>query len=44
MFSVMKVYSFEKLEVYSDAKDYVVDIYKITSTFPDTENLEYHHN
>ena len=33
----MYTYSFEKLEVWQESKDFCVLIYKITSSFPDDE-------
>jgi len=33
----MHEYSFEKLEVYNDARKYVTRIYRITDTFPNVE-------
>jgi len=35
----MYVYSFEKLEVWIEAKDFSKDIYAITAKFPDTEKF-----
>jgi four helix bundle protein len=33
----MRVYGFEKLQVWQDSKSLAVMIYKVTSTFPDDE-------
>ncbi|WP_264560560.1 four helix bundle protein [Flavobacterium sp. N2270] len=35
----MYTYSFEKLEVWQESKDFCVLIYKITSSFPDDEKF-----
>ena len=35
----MYVYSFEKLEVWVEAKDFAKQIYSLTSKFPDTEKF-----
>ncbi|MGQ2981970.1 four helix bundle protein [Flavobacterium sp.] len=35
----MYVYSFEKLEVWVESKEFTKIIYKITSSFPDTEKF-----
>ncbi len=35
----MYIYSFEKLEVWNDAKKFTKKIYEITRTFPDTEKF-----
>ena len=35
----MKVYSFEKLEVWKNARDFTVKIYSITMAFPDEEKF-----
>jgi four helix bundle protein len=34
-----KTYSFEKLEVYNDAREYVKKIYLLTEVFPDKERF-----
>ena len=36
----MHLYSFEKLEVWIEAKSFAKKIYKITSIFPDTEKFQ----
>lgn len=40
----MYVYSFEKLEVWHEAKELTKAIYKLTTAFPDSENLDWFHN
>lgn len=35
----MYVYSFEKLEVWNEAKEFTKTIYKLTSAFPDSEKF-----
>lgn len=35
----MYIYSFEKLEVWKEAKKFTKKIYKLTNTFPDTEKF-----
>jgi len=35
----MYIFSFEKLEVWIEAKEFTKSIYRITSTFPDTEKF-----
>jgi four helix bundle protein len=35
----MYIYSFEKLEVWSESKEFTKSIYKLTSTFPDSEKF-----
>jgi len=35
----MNIYSFEKLDVWQKAKDLTVNIYKVTSGFPDAEKF-----
>ena len=35
----MHIFSFEKLEVWIEAKEFTKSIYRITSTFPDTEKF-----
>lgn len=35
----MYIFSFEKLEVWREAKEFSKDIYEITSKFPDTEKF-----
>ena len=35
----MKIYSFEKLEVWKNARDFTVKIYTLTKTFPDEEKF-----
>lgn len=35
----MKVYSFEKLEVWKEAKELVIQIYKVTNNFPSEEKF-----
>jgi four helix bundle protein len=35
----MYIYSFEKLEVWVEAKDFTKEIYKLTSKFPDSERF-----
>ena len=35
----MKVFGFEKLEVYSDARKFVGEIYRLTNQFPDSERF-----
>ena len=34
-----KIYGFEKLEIYQDAREYVKLIYSVTKTFPDLERF-----
>ena len=35
----MYIYSFEKLEVWNESKEFTKSIYKLTSTFPDSERF-----
>lgn len=35
----MYIYSFEKLEVWNESKEFTKSIYKLTSTFPDSEKF-----
>ena len=35
----MYIYSFEKLEGWSESKEFTKSIYKLTSTFPDSEKF-----
>lgn len=35
----MYIYSFEKLDVWVEAKDFTKEIYKLTSKFPDSEKF-----
>jgi four helix bundle protein len=35
----MHIYSFEKLEVWNESKEFTKSIYKLTSTFPDSEKF-----
>jgi hypothetical protein len=37
----MFVYAFEKLEVWKDARELVVHIYKMTEKFPSEEKIRY---